>query len=358
MYQRPDRSHRKPPTPLAATQADLGTAPSAVHEKGLWLDQLPAAVLVSCGGRVRYANAQACALFLAPAPQALHEVPLRDLLSPPLGEVGPMIAHRVNGERFHAAVHTCATTLEGQEGAMHCVRDVGYERALEQRLESKHAAVQQLSGRLIEAQERERRHIARELHDEIGQCLSAIRVQFAKLLRSGPSAEARSLIESASGLTERTLGRVRSLSLLLHPPQLETLGLHAALRWHLKEEERLHGWRVHFEEDNPAARVPSDLSIAIYRIVQESLSNERRHGGARTATVRLAARHHVLRLEVTDDGRGFVPDDNCLSSRPSLGLLGMAERARVLRGELTVTSAPGRGTSICAVFPWQGAQPG
>ena len=306
---------------------------------------------------MRYANARASELFRETTARTLRGMPLSELLGSDAGQEGCVIAYRLNREHFHAKLVSRPTTLDGKEALLHLVRDVDYERQLERNLQLKHSAVTRLSGRLIATQELERRHIARELHDEIGQCLSAIRVQFSKLQRRIRAPEALKLIDSAAGLTERTLGRVRSLSLLLHPPQLETLGLVAALRWHLREQQRLHDMRIRFEADELNAGVPSDVSTAVYRIVQESLCNARRHGGARTATVRLADLDGMLALDVLDDGCGFNPEDPLMSDKPTLGLLGMTERARLLGGTLTVNSAPGKGTRISAVFPWRNEEP-
>lgn len=343
------RSSAPPTQPSNAPSA--GALP--VCDRFNWLDQLPEAVLVSLDGCIQYANAHACALFSVKAEDGvLHSVPLTELLPGASGSTAARIAYRINGERFHAAVKSQPTTFNGRCAWLHVVRNIDHEYSVEQRLQRNQNALLQLSGRLMETQERERRHIARELHDEIGQCLSAIRVQFAKLQRRLQTPELLHLIESASGLTERTLGRVRSLSLLLHPPQLETLGLRAALRWHLKEQERLHGWHIDFVEGDLGNEVHPDVAIAAYRIVQESLSNAFQHGGATHVTVKLTAGHQAMTLEVIDDGCGFIPENIFASERPSLGLIGMTERARLLHGELSVTSAPGKGTHISAVFPW------
>lgn len=212
-----------------------------------------------------------------------------------------------------------------------------------------------LSRGLIEVQERERRTIARELHDEIGQCLSAIRVQFAKLQRRVDDDELQALIDSAAAMTERTLGRVRSLSLLLHPPQLDTLGLEAALAWHLDEQRRLHGVAIEFEPRGLQREIHPEVATAAYRIVQESVSNALRHGCAARIVVQARAETHALLLDIRDDGRGFVPAtiEEGQAVRPSLGLLGMAERARLLGGDVGVVSTVGMGTSIAALLPWK-----
>lgn len=331
----------------------------AAGDEAHWLALLPEAVLVVGDGAVLYANRRARELFDPTAQRDLHGLAAARLLPPDAqaDEGAVPQAQRLDGGRFAAALCSVPVRYGGRAVTLHLVRGVEHEQNLQQRLDNKRHELRMLSGRLIHLQERERRHIARELHDEIGQCLSAIRVQFAKLQRRVDSADALALIDSAASMTERTLGRVRSLSLLLHPPQLETLGLNAALRWHLDEQQRLHSWRIRFE-DTPIDRpVHPDLAIAVYRIVQESLSNALRHGAARQVTVRLAAGDEALTLEVIDDGRGFDPEAARAAAavHPTLGLAGMAARARLLCGEFTLSSAPGCGTHVAVRLPWKAA---
>jgi signal transduction histidine kinase len=216
-----------------------------------------------------------------------------------------------------------------------------------------------LSRRLIDVQEDERRRIARELHDEIRQSLSAIRVQFAKLQRRVDAPEARSLIDSAAAMTKRTLGRVRSLSMLLHPPQIDTLGLEAALRWHIDEQQRIHGVPVQFETGLGPEPAHPDLAIAAYRIVQEAVSNALRHASASRIAVLVRRRGGRLLLDVVDDGRGFSPSAarGRPARRPTLGLLSMVERARLAGGDATITSARGCGTRVAAELPWRRPAP-
>lgn len=323
-------------------------------EAAEWMDVLPEAVLVSRAGKVAYANRAARRLFGAGPGQGLPGRPLAALIEAAAGGAkGPARATRLDGSRFPAAVSAEPVALGGEPAILHLVRSVEHEQALQLRLERKRSALLALSGRLIRLQEQERRHIARELHDEIGQCLSAIRVQFAKLQRRVESPEALALIASAAGMTEDTLGRVRSLSLLLHPPQLDTLGLAAALRWHLEEQQRLHGLKIELTDERSQQPVHADLAIAIYRIVQESVSNVLRHAGASTVAVSLRVEGDSLALEIRDDGRGFDAETQAarMDAEPTLGLLSMRERARLFGGELSVTSSPGRGTRIAAHFP-------
>ncbi|RZJ12778.1 MAG: sensor histidine kinase [Rubrivivax sp.] len=331
--------------------ASAGSTPFA--DEAHWLERLPEAVLVVENGAVAYANCAARNLF-DPAQQ-------RELTGEPASRLLPEAAQaeRLDGRRFPVALSSESTTFESRSAILHVVRDTEYEQALEQRLESKRRRVLALSGRIINVQEHERRHIARELHDEIGQCLSAIRVQFAKLQRRVEQPETLALINSAASLTESTLGRVRSLALLLHPPQLETLGLVAALRWHLTEQKRLYGLHIHFNSGPVQEPVPPDVAIAAYRILQEALSNALRHGKAAEVTVALGTVEDALTLTIMDDGVGFNPDmlDSVPEPRLTLGLLSMTERARLLGGELSIISAPGKGTRIAAVLPLKAAHP-
>jgi signal transduction histidine kinase len=315
------------------------------------MEDLPAAVLISQNGLVAFANRCAGALFSAGAKVGLCGVPLARLLPGAVSGMGHGEGRRLDGLSFAAAWTHSATTFQDNPAELYVVRSAGAERTLEARLQRHEGQLRQLSARMIETQERERRHIARELHDEIGQCLSAIRVQFATLQRRTELPEALALIGSAADLTERTLGRVRSLALLLHPPQLDTLGLRAALRWHIREQERLHDWRIRFNDAEVGHDIPADLAIAVYRIVQESLSNALLHGRAQAVCVDLTREREGLKLQVVDDGCGFDPEEVSTRETPTLGLMGMTERARLLAGSLTIASTPGEGTRVTAVFP-------
>ncbi|RZL37230.1 MAG: hypothetical protein EOP35_09195 [Rubrivivax sp.] len=332
----------------------LPTLPCGIaSEPEGWLAALPEAVLVSRDGRVAYANDAAHRLFAAAPGDRLPGRPLVSLLTADDGSEEVRGA-RLDGSGFSASVKSEPVSLAGEPAFLLLVRDADTERALKHRLESQRAELLALSGRLIQLQEHERRHIARELHDEIGQCLSAIRVQFAKLKRRIASADVLTLIDSAASMTERTLGSVRSLSLMLHPPQLDTLGLPAALRWHLAEQQKVHGVDIVFEAGPLDEPLPPELAIAAYRIVQESLSNSLRHARARHVTVSLHRRDNALKLAVSDDGIGFDAERirASVDTVPTLGLLSMTERARLLGGELSVTSAPGQGTQIAARLPF------
>jgi signal transduction histidine kinase len=212
---------------------------------------------------------------------------------------------------------------------------------------SRHA-LQQLSARLVDAQETERRAISRELHDEVGQALGVLLVEIGRLATtlSGDHPEVRSQLDNLKGVAERTSQSVRNIALLLRPSMLDDLGLAAALEWQGREVSRRSEIEVSVESEN----VPDDLSdehkTSIYRLVQEALNNAVRHSGARNAKVTVDRLAGSIVVRVSDDGRGFDPG----RSR-GMGILGMEERVKRLGGTFRVTSQPGTGATVTAEFP-------
>jgi PAS domain S-box-containing protein len=213
------------------------------------------------------------------------------------------------------------------------------------------ARLQQLSRRLLEVQERERRHLARELHDEIGQVLTVTKMRLQSSVGPGQTQEAVALLD-------RLLAQVRSLSLNLRPPLLDDLGLVPALHWLVQQPQaRASVPRVQLSTAPELGRFEPTMETACFRIAQEALTNALRHARARTITVSVTATAGNVRLAVVDDGVGF--DAAAARTRAeagaSLGLLGMHERALLAGGTLTLLSAPGRGTEVEAVFPLSNA---
>lgn len=204
-----------------------------------------------------------------------------------------------------------------------------------------------LSRRLLEIQEAERRHIARELHDEIGQALTGLKLSLEMSTGARGSAAAPSLDE-ARRLVNDLIARVRELSLDLRPAMLDDLGLLAALVWHFERYAKQTGVRVEFQHAGLDRRFRPDVETAAYRIAQEALTNVARHAGVRAVAVRVRAEGNALTVEVEDRGRGF---DGAAALRPSGGLGGMRERAVLLGGRLTVDSALGAGTCVTAELP-------
>jgi PAS domain S-box-containing protein len=210
--------------------------------------------------------------------------------------------------------------------------------------------LQALSFRLFAAQETERRHIARELHDEVGQVLTGLKLNIEAALRL-PREESEKQLESGLAVVRELMALVRSMSLDLGPPGLEDeAGLGHALRWYLPKYASRTAINVVFEQDGAERPCSHAVKVAAYRIVQEALTNVARHAGASEATVRMTMGEDALEIRIEDQGAGFDVQ-SALAAGSSIGLASMRERARLLGGEWAVRSSPGAGTRITARFP-------
>src|SRR5262245_34500606 len=224
---------------------------------------------------------------------------------------------------------------------------------LNRELELSHERLRALSRRLFEVQEEERRRLARDLHDDVGQALTALKIQLESVARAGGEAAARSRVDECVDTVQHTLERVRQLSLSLRPPQLDDLGLAAAVRSHLDRQARVAGLQAHFEtEDAPQGLAP-DTETACFRVAQEAINNVLRHARARNLWVRLFSAGGRLAISVRDDGRGFDLDSvrERSANGSSLGLIGMEERMALAGGSFELRSSPGQGTILLATFP-------
>ena len=209
------------------------------------------------------------------------------------------------------------------------------------------ARLQELSGRLVHVQEKERHTIARELHDEVGQMLTGLKLMLETGARPGATVD----LTQAQALAEQLLERVRDLSLRLRPPMLDDLGLVPTLLWHFEHYRAQTGIEVQFHHRGVVARLPAETEITAFRLIQEALTNVARHAGVRDVTVELWSEEHRLRLRVEDQGRGFDP---AALAGPSIGLTGMRERAALAGGVLTMESRPHGGTRVGAELPLTG----
>lgn len=237
----------------------------------------------------------------------------------------------------------------------------GYSVRLERHLvaqrvreERSAADLQRLSAHVVKVQEEERRRIARELHDEIGQALSAVNLELTGVQRQLQKAEVPgNPLAEARVLTDGALRSARNLSQLLHPSVLEDLGLSAALRSFLNGFGRRSGLNVMFHDNGPSGRVSGDVELALYRIVQEATTNAARHAQALHVEVWLRESPSGLSVAVEDDGLGFdVEQVQRPGQHGGLGLLGIRERLSQLGGVLRLDSQPGRGTTVTATIPF------
>jgi signal transduction histidine kinase len=208
----------------------------------------------------------------------------------------------------------------------------------------------------VTAQEEERRTIARELHDEVGQVLMAVKVEIAlaqKAIEAGGGSGR--LLDDAQSITDSALHTVRDLSHLLHPAILDDLGLPAAIGWYLDGFGKRHGIAVELLQDRMDERLAPEIEAAAYRIVQEALTNVAKHADASLAFVYL--RRHVNSQSVTvtveDNGVGF----DAAPVRRGLGLLGIRERVSHFQGKVHIDSAPGKGTRVTVELPARGRMP-
>ncbi|MEO7598371.1 MAG: response regulator [Opitutus sp.] len=232
--------------------------------------------------------------------------------------------------------------------------DISALKQQQAELASASARLQQLSRRLLEVQEQERRHLARELHDEIGQVLTVAKIHLQSVSWVPDSTELLKRMQEPIHLLDRLLAQVRSLSLDLRPPLLDDLGLVAALNWLLQQPfARAATPRVHFVPPPFFQRFDPTIETACFRIAQEAITNALRHAQAESVDLSLSLQGDTLQLAVIDDGVGFDAAAARVRAEGggSIGLLGMNERASLAGGALTLLSAPGRGTRIEAIFP-------
>lgn len=231
-------------------------------------------------------------------------------------------------------------------------------RAERERIQTEQAKeeLRALSQKLVHAQEEERRNLSRELHDEVGQTLTALRVELGNLERlrnGGADEEFRAHLEDAKGLTANTLTAVRSLASGLRPSVLDDFGLAPALQWQAREFSHRTGVPAEVLVEGLPADLPEACSTCLYRVVQEALTNCARHADARQVRIALHTEPTRLSLVIQDDGRG-LPEQFREHHPPfgtGLGLVGMEERVRELGGVLTIHSQTGKGTVVKASIP-------
>ena len=265
-------------------------------------------------------------------------------LPPLVPKVHTMILGAKAADEYQAKLEVSNSELSRSNHALK--EEVERRGAAEQRLRT-------LSGRLLHVQDMERRRIAREVHDSAGQMVAALSIHMGQLKVDGSNLEQTKLLADSNALLHELNKELRTISYLLHPPLLDEVGLASALRWYVDGFTARSGITTSLDLDPSLARVDSDLEIAIFRVVQEALTNVHRHSGSTTAQVRLAREGAELKLEIQDQGKGF--SDEKLANAPGqagfgVGISGMRERILQLGGNLTIASN-GTGTAVLATFP-------
>jgi PAS domain S-box-containing protein len=270
-----------------------------------------------------------------------------------MGDMTILWALRADGEEFPIEA---SISQAGEPGARHftvILRDVTQRRQSEALLRRQQQELRELSARVLEAREDEKTRIARELHDELGQLLTALKMDLAWLRERLPAAEAElaARVGTMGALLDRTVASTRRISADLRPLMLDDLGLADAATWLVGDFSGRSGIRCEIEVsgDGAFAGLPGNVATAIYRALQESLTNIAKHANARHAWVVLRAAEGEVFFEVEDDGRGMAEGD--ADKQRALGLKGMRERVTSLGGTLEVARAPRGGTRVRARVP-------
>ncbi|MGB3201031.1 MAG: PAS domain S-box protein [Nodosilinea sp.] len=283
--------------------------------------------------------------------QRLTATPIQSVMAIPLVVNGDVIGEITLASPYPAHFSDDHEEI-GQEVADHLAIALQNARLFEQ-VKGDRARLHALSRQLLEAQETERRFLAHELHDEVGQALTAIKLNLHRLDRIVKAPQANAPLQDCLSIVDEALQQIRNLSLDLRPSMLDDLGLVPALRWYINRHATRTGLKEILVCDPPPQGLPASTETACFRIVQEALTNIARHAQAQTVTITLSQTDHTLHLSIQDDGVGFNLEaiGRARTEGTSLGLLGMEERGLLIGGQLTIISALGEGTQILLRVP-------
>jgi PAS domain S-box-containing protein len=262
---------------------------------------------------------------------------------------------RKDGSTFPADMHLAPIRLGGKDCGLAIIRDISERRRAEEDLQRIAEELRNAYRRLSQAQETERRAITKELHDQVGQNLSALNLNLHYIDRELSDAERSGLkgrLDDCLVLLDETVARVRSVMGNLRPPMLDEFGLFATLRWLAHETTQRSGIPCTLAGPDWAQRLPAEVESTLVRIAQEALMNAVKYSKAHEIRIALTATPRQVQMEIADDGIGFDPlDRDASASKPTWGLTTMRERADALGGRVQVISAPGEGTRVVAEIP-------
>ncbi len=369
VHLRANASHRDGGSAVRGTLQDVTEREDArrlLHEREAQFKELvrvlPDGVLILHGEHVLYANA-ACAQQLGYTSETLlgesleRLVPAQDLehvrdqMCRPDTSVGIGTALRMrrqDGSVFHAGLSMGEVRYSGRDCRLLIVRDLSEPERMRDALEQSNRELQAMARRLFSLQEDERRALSRDLHDDVGQAITAMKLSAHAAQGETDPGRQRDDLAHIVQLADASIDKLRNLAMLLRPPQLDALGLEAAVRWQAGMLFRASQVELRLDIDPLPERPDAEAEQACFRIAQESLTNALRHARAGSVTLRLKpAGHRQLRLEVVDDGEGFDP-----AGPRGLGLIVMRERAQTAGGTLHIDSAPGNGTRVTLHLPY------
>ena len=238
------------------------------------------------------------------------------------------------------------------------IRDMSERIRTAGELNASYRAIRKLTAHLQNIREEERTHIAREIHDELGQQLTVLKMDVSwinKKITDSADNTTREKMKELLLMLDDTVRTVRRISSELRPSLLDDLGLVAAMEWQLREFEKRSGIRTRIEAPEKELQLSNPVKTALFRIFQESLTNVARHSKARNVTVSLAVKSNRFVLSIQDDGQGF--DKGNIAEKKTLGILGMTERTMMIGGTYDITSAAGKGTKVSVSVPLNAKEP-
>ena len=257
-----------------------------------------------------------------------------------------------SGRWIRSAIYpTGKLTPDGSRILFHMVSDITDRKQAEEQLQASHEQLRSLSAHLESVREEERKSMAREIHDELGQILTALKIDLSSLTEGSTEEQQLLLgkVKSMSELIDMAIETVKRISMELRPPILDDLGIAVALEWQAEEFSKRTQIKCEFSSKPKDIVLDPDRSTAIFRIFQEALTNVARHSNASKVKAVLTKETEKIVLTVKDNGKGI--EKKQIGDPKAFGIIGMRERARFLGGEVRVNSAPGRGTSITVSIP-------
>jgi signal transduction histidine kinase len=264
---------------------------------------------------------------------------------------GVWIHKRKNGTIMYVDIVTHDILYKGQQRRLVLANNITEKHSAEEKLKESYEAIRTLTGYLQNVREEERLHISREIHDELGQLLTVLKMDVSWLNKriEPDNSPVKEKLSEILSLVDTTVRSVRRIASELRPSLLDDLGLYAAMEWHLEEFERRSGITKELVIPETELELPDTLKIGIFRIFQESLTNVARHSGAKNVSVSLLQKDNQLILTIRDNGIGFEAEP--MTTKKTLGLLGMKERSMMMGGQYEITSVIGEGTTVTVIIP-------
>ena len=348
----------------------MGSSQQSEQQYRQLVEVAPIAIFIRREGKVAFANGRAAGLFGASTPADLVGTPILDLVHP---DFRKLVARRMrsldatnqpqptqaqklvrrDGSLVEAECAAISIDFEGKPAALVIAHDITERSRAEAERRRYTEHLQALSHQLIAAQETERRRIAGQLHDEIGQALTALKLNLEALQSNAGAPPNPTVLDESLGIVEATLQQVRDLALDLRPSMLDDLGLIPALQWYVERLAQRTGLVIDFRADRVRMPLSDESRTACFRVAQEVLTNVARHAQARNVAVELHCDPTAVELVVRDDGIGFdveAAGQGALGGK-SLGILSVQERVSSLGGQLEISSTLSQGTEVRARWP-------